>query len=157
MEKSTKSKPLSNAEKVRRYRAKRNNDLVYKQSESKRIEKVRKMRVKKMTDEEKAEYRRRATERKRQSRAALKQKADKLNTSSTSSEPSTPGSSSSTPKSILNPYSTKQSFGKAVARCRQSLPTSPRRRKAVIVGLASHVGLNLEGKLERNIQSARSC
>ena len=152
MEVSTKRKPLSSAEKVRRYRSKWRTDLAYKHSESKRIEKIRKTRVEKMTVEEKAEYRRRATERKRQSQAAKKQKADTLSTSNTSSESNTPGSFSSTPTSIANPYRTKQSFGKAIAKCRQSLSTSPRRRKAVIAGLASHIGLNLEAKLERNIQ-----
>ena len=152
MEVSTKRRPLSSAEKVRRHRFKRKTDLAYKQSESVRIEKVRKMRVEKMTPEEKAQYRRRAAERKRHSRAVMKQRTDALNNSDTNSKSSAPSSSSSTPTSILNPYRTKQSFGKAVAKCRQSLPTSPRRRKAVIAGLASHIGLNLEGKLERNIK-----
>ena len=82
----------------------------------------------------------------------MKQRTDALSNSDTNSKSSASSSSSSTPTSILNPYRTKQSFGKAVAKCRQSLPTSPRRRKAVIAGLVSHIGLNLEGKLERNIQ-----
>ena len=152
MEVSTKRRPLSSAEKERRHRFKRKTDLAYKQSESIRTEKVRKMRVEKMTPEEKAQYRRRAAERKRHSRAAMKQRTDALNNSDTNSKSSAPSSSSSTPTSILNPYRTKQSFGKAVAKCRQSPPTSPCRRKAVIAGLVCHIGLNLEGKLERNIQ-----
>ena len=82
----------------------------------------------------------------------MKQRVHTLNNSDTKSKSSTPDSSSSTPTSIFNPYKTKQSFGKAVAKCRQSLPTPPRRRKAAIADLASQIGLNLEGQLERNIQ-----
>ena len=108
-----------------------------------------------MTAGESAEYRKRAAERKKQSRTALKQNADTLNTSTTSIEPSTPGSLPSTPLSIHNPYNTKQSFGKAIARCRQSIPTSPCRRQAVILGLASDIGTNIEGTLERNMKECK--
>ena len=44
---------------------------------------------------------------------------------------------------LLNPYVTKQSFGKAVARSKKN---------AVVAGLASYVGLNLEGKMTCSVR-----
>ena len=131
METPAKRKPLSNAEKIWRYHEKRKNDLAYKQLESKRIEKIRKSKVLKMTVVRHAEYQKKAAERKRKSCAAQKKKEDMANRRVNGQEPlSTPNSSRSLPSTpastiLLNPYSTKQSFGKAVARCRQHLPISP--------------------------------
>ena len=50
----------------------------------------------------------------------------------------------STTVQLLNPYVTKQSFGKAVARSKKN---------AVVAGLASYVGLNLEGKMTCSVRS----
>ena len=49
----------------------------------------------------------------------------------------------STTVQLLNPYVTKQSFGKAVARSKKN---------AVVAGLASYVGLNLEGKMTCSVR-----
>ena len=43
-------------------------------------------------------------------------------------------------------YRTPQAFGKAVQRLNASLPNSPRKKKAVVVGLASKIGLKLSNK-----------
>ena len=40
-------------------------------------------------------------------------------------------------------YGSRQSFGKALKRVRSSLPSSPRKRKAVTVALANEVGINI--------------
>ena len=50
--------------------------------------------------------------------------------------------------SAVNPYNTKQSFGKTSARCQKTLPISPHKKMIVVAGLASHVGLSLERKIE---------
>ena len=56
------------------------------------------------------------------------------------------------PLSILKPYLTRQSFGKAVARTRKTLPMSPHNKLAVVASLASFVSLSLEGKKTRKIR-----
>ena len=53
---------------------------------------------------------------------------------------------------LLNPHVTKQSFGKATARSRKTLPMSSHNKIAVVVGLANCVGLNLEGKMTQNVR-----
>ena len=47
---------LTNAEKIRRFRNKRKDDVAYRNSESKRVEKCRKAHVDKMSEFEKEEY-----------------------------------------------------------------------------------------------------
>lgn len=42
-----------------------------------------------------------------------------------------------------NPFKTRQSAGKALKRARASLPTSPRKRKAIAAEIAKDAGLNL--------------
>jgi hypothetical protein len=56
---------LSNKEKVKRFHDRRKDDVQFRQSESKRVEKIRKTRVDKMSNEEKEEYRRKARGRQR--------------------------------------------------------------------------------------------
>ena len=63
--------------------------------------------------------------------------------------------SDSTPLSTTNAYGMKQSYGKALARTHRSLPMSPRKKVAVVAGLASHVGLTLENKMNRNIRKSQ--
>ena len=46
-----------------------------------------------------------------------------------------------------SPYTTPQSFGKATHRATRKLPNSPRKKKAVIQGLAERVGLQIEHKM----------
>ena len=47
-----------------------------------------------------------------------------------------------------NPYKSKQSFGKALNRCRTELPRSPQKRVAVVSGLAK-VGLSIQNNYEK--------
>ena len=60
---------FSNRKAVKKYRAKMNATADFKKNESKRVEACRKNRVASMSAEQKIEYKRRATERKRKSRA----------------------------------------------------------------------------------------
>ena len=48
-----------------------------------------------------------------------------------------------------NPYKSRQSFGKALNRCRTELPGSPRKRAAVVPGLAKEVGLSIQNNYEK--------
>ena len=66
---------LTNAEKIRRFRNKRKDDVAYRNSESKRVEKCRKVCVDEMSEFEKGEYKIKL-ERDRES-AVLKRKQGK--------------------------------------------------------------------------------
>ena len=123
---------LTNREKVKRFRDKRKNNVQCRMSESKRVEKIRKTRVDKMSNAQKEAYREKARERQRKCRAA------KRSTNTAASDNQNLDSTPTTP--ITNPYGTKQSYGKALARTRRSLPMSPRKKVAVVAGLASDVG-----------------
>lgn len=138
---------LTSKEKIKRFRDKRKNDVQFRQSESKRVEKIRKARVDKMTNAQKEAYREKARERQRKCRAA------KRSTNAATSENRNFDSTPTTP--ITNPYGTKQSYGKALARTRRSLPMSPRKKVAVVAGLASDVGLTLENNMDRNLRKSQ--
>ena len=84
----------------------------------------------------------------RKCRSEKKARQENSNTTETS-----PPCASSTPLRNINPYNTKQSYGKAVARARKTLPMSPQKNLAVVAGLASHVGLNLETRMECNLKN----
>ena len=137
---------LTNAEKIRRFRNKRKDDVAYRNSESKRVEKCRKACVDEMSEFEKGEYKIKL-ERDRES-AVLKRKQGKKTQTS-------PPCASSTPLPNINPYNTKQSCGKVVTESRKALTMSPRKKLAVVAELISHVGLNLETKMERNRKNLR--
>ena len=139
---------LTNAEKIRRFRNKRKDDVAYRNSESKCVEQCRKAHLDKMSEFEKEEYKIKAREWQRKCHAEKKARQENSNTTETS-----PPCASSTPLPNINPYSTKQSYGKAVARARKTLPMSPQKNLAVVAGLASHVGLNLETRMERNLKN----
>ena len=49
-----------------------------------------------------------------------------------------------------NPYKLRQSFGKTINKCRVELPQSPRKKKAVVSGLAKEVGLHLQNEYEKH-------
>ena len=59
-------------------------------------------------------------------------------------EPSTPS------------FKSKQSLGKAMSRVSNALPSSPRKQKEVISGLAQRIGLQLKEKMERQINQPSS-
>ena len=48
-----------------------------------------------------------------------------------------------------NPDKSQQSFGKAINKCRVELLQSPRKKKAVVSGLAKEVGLHLQNEYEK--------
>ena len=48
-----------------------------------------------------------------------------------------------------NPYKSWQSFRKVINKCRVELPQSPRKKKAVVSGLAKEVGLHLQNEYEK--------
>ena len=51
-----------------------------------------------------------------------------------------------------NPYKSRQSFGKALNRCRAELHCSPQKRTAVVSGLAKEVGLSIQNNYEKRCQ-----
>ena len=123
----------------------------FKKNESKRVEACRKNRVASMSAEQKIEYKRRATERKRKSRALKNQNSATSSTatpsnSSTSVNSSTPSNSSTTTPTSTpnNPYKRPQSFGKAVSKSLRSLPSSPNKRRCVVAGLVKRIGYNFD-------------
>ena len=44
---------------------------------------------------------------------------------------------------LENPYRSRQSYGRALNCCRLELPHSPRKKRAVVSGLAKEVGLSM--------------
>ena len=103
-----------------------------------------------MSKFEKEEYKIKARERQRKWHAKKKPRQENSN----ATETSTP-CASSTHLPNINPYSIKQSYGKAVAQSRKALPMSPLKKLAIVAGLASHVGLNLYTKMECNLKNLR--
>ena len=49
-----------------------------------------------------------------------------------------------------NPCKSRQSFGKAINKSRVELLQSPRKKKAVVSGLAREVGLHLQNEYEKH-------
>ena len=52
----------------------------------------------------------------------------------------------------IGSYQRRQSLGKAVARVTKSLPSSPSKQRALVIGLAERIGLALEKKMNRPVQ-----
>ena len=92
--------------------------------------------MQKMSEEQLKDYRKKALERKRKSRAAKKAEAVKEQTNTNVS---------------VSPYQRPQSIGKAMNKSLRSLPHSPNKRRFVVAGLAKHVGLSLEKKMVTGI------
>ena len=101
---------ITTAEKIKRFRNKKNNDVAYNHSESKRVEKCRKAPVDKMPKSRKEEYKIKARKRQRKCRAEKKAKQENSNTTETLYP-----IASSNPLPNINLYNTKQSYGKAAA------------------------------------------
>ena len=136
---------FSNRKAVKKYRAKMNATADFKKNESKRVEACRKNRVASMSAEQKIEYKRRATERKRKSRALKNQNSATSSTATPSNSSTSVNSSTTTPTSTPNnPYKRPQSFGKAVSKSLRSLPSSPNKRRCVVAGLAKRIGYNFD-------------
>ena len=103
----------------------------------------RRRRVKRMSKLKRDDYRRKATERKRNSRASQRQetlKAAKVGV----------GESSTSVKSYRN----RQSFGKGLSRAKKASPESPNKRVAVVSGSADSVEtVLLEHKMNRKMKA----
>ena len=121
---------ITTAEKIKRFRNKKNNDVAYNHSESKRVEKCRKAPVDKMPKSKKEEYKIKARKRQRKCRAEKKAKQENSNTSETACP-----IASSNPLPNIN-LNTKQSYRTAAARSKEALLTSPRKKLAVVAELA---------------------
>lgn len=114
----------------------------FKKTESIRVEKTRQARLSGMSPTELNAYKTAATARKRKSRLLQKQRLSE--SASGTSEATTDEMPSKPPQ----PYKRPQTLGKAVNNTILSLPASPRKRKAIVYGLAERFGVPLEDKME---------
>ena len=135
-----KKKKLSGSERNKRWRAKKGAD--FHRSESERVEKRRKSRVSQMSARDLQKYRMAAAERKRKSRMSKNRKEmESVQSQSDSTSPSTSS----------QPFKRPQSLGKAIKRSIRALPQSPRKRKAVVSGLARRFAVDIKDKLETSM------
>ena len=138
-----KKMPLTGAERAKRCREKKKaTNPAFQGEESKRIEALRKEKVNRMSVNEKKQYRAKVAERVR--RCKLK-KAGELK------------GKEEIHNQLVNhpsrqaPYSRPQSLGKAVRKAFRNLPVSPRKKIAVVSGLASRVGIELSSKMSNHM------
>ncbi|KAG1684034.1 hypothetical protein GQR58_009547 [Nymphon striatum] len=96
---TTSERTESNKKAAAKYRMKKSSEDTFKNSESKRVEKIRKRRLQNMNEDEQTEYKRKAAERKRKSRGA-KKLSNNANDAKTSEHTA--------------PYKRVQSLGKAI-------------------------------------------
>ena len=99
----------------------------YKQKENQRRSQLRRVQIAKMSDEEWSNF-----HAKEVARVTASRKGKKQNPQLQVKIPA------------KNPYKSRQNFGKALNRCRTELPRSPRKRTAVVSGLAKEVGLSIQ-------------
>ena len=132
-------------ERVQKWRAKKACDPGFKKAESERVEKARQKRVAAMTDKEKLRYRQAASLRKRTSRAIYSTCKPKPVKDINQTSPKTIS------KSPKKAYRCPQSLGKAIRKSLYSLPSSPRKKKAVVEGIAKKIGIPLSPSCDRNI------
>jgi hypothetical protein len=104
-----------------------------------------------MSPTELNKYKMAACEPKRKSRMLNKQK-EMENAGSSSIETagsfSTPTETNNKSPSNYQPFKRPQSLGKAIKRSIRSLPQSPRKREAVVSGLAKRFGVDMEKEME---------
>jgi len=106
--------------------------------ERKRVAEHRAKKKETLTNEDKQNLRKKEAERKRKYRQS---KTENTSTD-VSATPNTNFQSS---------YQRTQSFGKALARISRNLPVSPRKKKAVVHGLAKRAGIELQEQKEHNL------
>ncbi|KAF8793879.1 hypothetical protein HNY73_001911 [Argiope bruennichi] len=133
---------IKNATKQKRYYEKKRNDPDFKEKEKLRQKKIRDLKAATMTKKEKKKQKQAARERQRKCRAAKKISNSTKISSLNSSIATTPECS---------PYTVPQTLGKAVKKTLKALPTSPRKRMAVVSNLVEKVGLKLQKERESNI------
>ena len=107
-----------------------------KKEELLKNEERRKKKLRQMSDLELNQTRENARLRKQKSRSA--KKLDK-------------GASSSNSEDSVGGFKSKQSKCKAVVKLFNNLPSTPRKQKQAVQGLAKRIGYNLEQKAEENI------
>lgn len=142
---TVKKKKLSGSERNKRWRAKKGAD--FQKSESERVERRRKSRVSQMSARDLQKYRMAAAERKRKSRMSKNRK--EMENVQSESDNTSPSASS-------QPFKRPQSLGKAIKRSIRALPQSPRKRKAVVSGLARRFAVDMEDKLETSMSRRNS-
>ena len=103
-----------------------------------------------MSPNELKKYKMAAAERKRKSRMLKKQKEIESEGNAVSENQTT---SSTSPSTSYQPFERPQSLGKAMKRSIRALPQSPRKRKAVVRGLAKRFAVNVEKELESNLST----
>lgn len=146
-------KNMTGRERIKKYREKQatlrtdEENLQFKGKEKERIKMLmqskRKEQVEIMSTEEVLEHKKKEASRIRLLRR--KQKSDNKKKSALAKL------SQSTINPYINPYKTRQSFSKALCKTRKELPDSPRRKSAVIKGLASEISLDLNKSKVTNI------
>ena len=132
VERVRKGKPLTSAEKKKRQRAKKmKNNPTYYQSELKRVEDLRKKKVKNMTPIQLKAYQKAVAVRKQKSRKNIKKKLTGNRGNGGKNHDDNVG------------YKSPQGYGKAVKKTMKVLPKSVNKQKQVVSGLAKKVGLQV--------------
>lgn len=127
----------TSAERMKKMRQKRKeSDSEYQKQENRRISDLKKRKREKMSQKDKEVQKKYERDRKRLQRAKKK-----LAQSNNSQEVNVE----------ISPYSSRATYSKAVWRIKRALPSSPRKQKAEITGLAKNVGINLERKMEQGL------
>ena len=132
----TKNKPMTGAERIRKYREKKKNDIKYKASESMRISNFQKSKVKKMSQSEYRDFRIDKTEYLKQWRAKKR----------------------TTPvlKVKVGGFNCKHTLAKAVKRLETNCPLSPQKRIEAIIELQRRNGAELPTKEKARSSTALS-
>ena len=134
---------MSAAERVRKQRAKAMANMTEEQKmanrkkESERQSQLRKRQMARMDKNEKAEFK--AKEVKRVTQHSKRKQSDN----------DKPVTELSNVPLAQNPCKSRQSFGNAINKSRVELLQSPRKKKAVVSGLAKEVGLHLQNEYEK--------
>ena len=135
---------MSAAERKRKQRAKakanmtEDQKMAHREKESERRSQLRKRQMARMDKNEKAEFKAKEVERVTQPSKRKQSDNDK------------PVTELSNVPLAQNPCKSRQSFGKAINKSRVELLQSPRKKKAVVSGLAREVGLHLQNEYEKH-------
>lgn len=116
---------------------------MYKASESKRVESIRKRRVSRMSPSDRQDYRKKTAARVVKCRQAKKEKRMNVNVQSLTG-------------SKRNGYKSKQALSKAVNHVMKNMPSSPTRQLLTFSGVAKKIGVNLETKFGKAMSDDHS-
>lgn len=128
----------TNAEKCRSYREKQKEAKVkvHLLMERQRVKSYRVKQNKKMTEEDRQARKMKESEIRKQYRWKIQHSALSITTTNLSNQ---------------TPYKRPQSLGKAVQRMVRILPVSPRKKRAVVAGVAERIGLKVDSKRNENL------